>query len=90
MFLLLFQLTWAEDSGGTYSIGRLCRKGPSVVPPSVHNFKTTSSETTGPIVTKFHIQSPVPLGTKSCSNGLGHITNVATMPIYVKTIFRQV
>ena len=29
-----------------------------------------SSETTGPIATKFHIQPSGPLGKKSCSNGL--------------------
>ena len=32
-----------------------------------------SSETTGPIVIKFYIQSPGPLGTKCCSKGLGHM-----------------
>ena len=32
-----FYLTWAEGSGGAYSIGRLRR--PSVRPSSVHNFK---------------------------------------------------
>ena len=53
----------------------------SVVRPStiLNDF---SSETTGPIATKFHIQPPGPLGKKSCSNGLGHMTNMAAMPIY--------
>ena len=41
-----------------------------------------SSETTGQIATKFYIQPPGPLGKKSCSNGLGHMTNIAAMPIY--------
>ena len=41
-----------------------------------------SSETTGPIATKFHMQPPGPLGKKSYSNGLGHMTNMAAMPIY--------
>ena len=45
-----------------------------------------SSETTGPIATKFHIQPTRPLGKKSCSNGLGHMTNMATMPIYGKKL----
>ena len=45
-----------------------------------------SSETTGPIATKFHIQPPGPLGKKSCSNGLGHMTNMAAMPIYGKNL----
>ena len=43
-----------------------------------------SSETTGPIATKFHIQPPGPLGKKSCSNGLDHMTNMAAMPTYSK------
>ena len=53
---------------------------PSVVRPStiLNDF---SSETTGPIATKFHIQPPGPLGKKSCSNDLGHMTNMAAMPI---------
>ena len=45
-----------------------------------------SSETTGPIATKLHIQPPGPLGKKNCSNGLGHMTNMAAMPIYGKNL----
>ena len=58
---------------------------PSVVRPSTisNNF---SSETTGSIATKFHIQPPGPLGKKSCSNDLGHMTNMAAMPIYGKNL----
>ena len=58
---------------------------PSVLHPSTisNNF---SSETTGPIATKFHIQPPGPLGKKNCSNGLGHMTNMATMPIHDKNL----
>ena len=63
-------------------MGRLRR--PSVVRPStISNF---SSETTGPIASKFHIQLPGPSGKKSCSNGLGHMTNMAAMPIYGKNL----
>ena len=54
-----------------------------VRPSTISNF---SSETTGPIATKFHIQPPGPLGKKSCSNGLGHMTNMAAMPIYGKNL----
>ena len=43
-------------------------------------------ETTGLIVTKCHIQPPEPLGTKSCSNGLGHMTKMAVMTIYGKIL----
>ena len=32
------------------------------------------------------MQPPGPLRKKSCSNGLGHITNMATMPIYGKNL----
>ena len=63
---------------------------PSVVRPSVRRPSTISndfsSETTGPIATKFHIQPSGPLGKKSCSNGLDHMTNMAAMPIYGKNL----
>ena len=75
--------------GGAYSIGRLrCPSSvrrPSVVRPSTIS-NDFSSETTGPIATKFHIQPPGPLGKKSCSNDLGHMTNMAAMPIYGKNL----
>ena len=60
------------------------------VRPSVHRPSTISndfsSEATGQIATKFHIQPSGPLGKKSCSNGLGHMTNMAAMPIYGKNL----
>ena len=58
---------------------------PSVRRPSTIS-NDFSSETTGPIATKFHIQPPGPLGKKSCSNGMGHMTNMAAMPIYGKNL----
>ena len=45
-----------------------------------------SSETTGPIQTKFHMEPPWNGGTKVCSNGQGHMTKVAAMPIYGKNL----
>ena len=57
----------------------------SVVHPSTIS-NDFSSETTGPIATKFHIQPPGPLGKKSYSNGLDHITKMAAMPIYGKNL----
>ena len=57
---------------------------PSVCPSTISN--DFSSETTGPIATKFHIQPPGLLGKKSCSNGLGHMTIMAAMPIYGKNL----
>ena len=57
---------------------------PSLVRPST--ISNDFSETTGPIATRFHIQPPGPLGKKSCSNGLGHMTNMAAMLIYGKNL----
>ena len=58
----------------------------SVVRLSIHNVNDSSSETTKPIATKFHIQPPGSLGKKKCSNGLGHMTNMAAMPRYGKSL----
>ena len=44
------------------------------------------SETTGPIEAKFHMEPPCDGGTKVCSNGPGHMTKMAAMPIYNKTL----
>ena len=44
------------------------------------------SETAGPIEAKFHVEPPWDGGMKVCSNGPGHMTNIATMPIYGKTL----
>ena len=43
-----------------------------------------SAETTGPIEAKFHMESPWDWGMKVCSNGPGHMTKMAAMPIYGK------
>ena len=53
------------------ALGKLIVQAGSVVRPSTIS-KDLSSETTGSIVTKFHIQPPGPLGKKNCSNGLDH------------------
>ena len=45
-----------------------------------------SSETTGPIKVKFHMELLWDGGTKICSNGLGHMTKMAAMPIYDKNL----
>ena len=62
------------------------RHAPSSVrrPSTISN--DFSSKTTGPIATIFHIQPPRPLGKKNGSNGLGHMTNMAAMPIYGKNL----
>ena len=50
---------------------------------SVSTFSNiVSSETTGLIEAKFHMEPPWYGGTKVCSNGPGHMTKLATMLIY--------
>ena len=56
---------------------------PSVVRPSTFS-NIFSSETTGPIKLKFHMETPRDVGTKVCSNGPGHMTKMAATPIYGK------
>ena len=81
LYLLLAHLSlWAN--GWAYSIGRFRR------PPSTL-LKHFSSETTGPIETKFHTEPPWDRGTKVCSNGPGHVTKIAAMPIYGKKPFKN-
>ena len=45
-----------------------------------------SLETSRPIEAKFHVKPPWDRGMKICSNGLCHMTNMATMPIYGKNL----
>ena len=45
-----------------------------------------SSETTGPIEAKFHMERPWDGGTKVCSNSPGHMTKMSAMPIYGKNL----
>ena len=45
-----------------------------------------SSETTGPIEAKFHVEPQWDGGTKVCSNDPGHITKMAAMLIYGKNL----
>ena len=49
-------------------------------------FSNIFSETAGPIEAKFHMEPPWGWGTKVISNGLGHMTKMATMPIYCKNL----
>ena len=49
-------------------------------------FSSIFSETTGPIEAKFHMEPPLEGGTKVCSNGPGHMTKMAAMPIYGKNL----
>ena len=43
-------------------------------------------ETAWPIEAKFYVEPPWDGGTKVWSNGLGHLTKMAAMPIYVKNL----
>ena len=63
---------------------------PSVVRPSSVRPSTFSnifsSETAWPIKAKFYVDLPWEGGTKVCINGPGHMTKMAAMPIYGKTL----
>ena len=45
-----------------------------------------SSETALPIKAKFYVEPPWEGGTKVYINGPGHMTKMATMPMYVKNL----
>ena len=51
-----------------------------------HSLNIFSSETTRPVKVKFHMELLWDGGTKVCSIGPGHMTNVAAMPIYGKNL----
>ena len=64
-----------------YCLGRLRR--PSTRPLSArrpHCSNIFSSETTGPIEAKFHMEPPWVGGTKDCSGDLGHMTMMTNTP----------
>ena len=48
--------------------------------------KFFSSISTWPIEANLYLASPWDEGTKACSNCLGHMTKMATMPIYGKIL----
>ena len=52
----------------------------------IQYFKTFSSETAGPIEAKFHVKPPWDWGMKIYSNGPGHMTKMAAMPISGKNL----
>ena len=45
-----------------------------------------SLEITRPVEAKFHVEPPWDGGMKVCSNGPGHMTKMAAMPIYGKNL----
>ena len=60
-----------------------CDHLPSVVRPSTY-LNDFSSETSGPIFFKLHVEPSVKGGLKICSNGHGPLIKMAAMPIYGK------
>ena len=54
-----------------------------------HLGSTFSLETAKPIEVKFHVKPPWDGGTKVCSNGPRHMTNMAGMPIYGKNFKKK-
>ena len=51
-----------------------------------HSLNIFASEITGPIKAKFLMELLWDGGTKVCSNGPGHITKMAAMPIHDKNL----
>ena len=68
-------------------------QGHSVTLVQGHSDSTFSNffslKSTRPIKAKFQVEPPWNGGTKVCSNGLGHMTKMATMPIYVKMFLKK-
>ena len=67
-----------------YRIGRLSSS--VVVVRRPYSLNIFSSETTGPIKVKFHMELLWDGGTKVCSYSPGHMTKIAAMPIYGKNL----
>ena len=55
-------------------------------PPCPYMVKNLKKSFSGPIKAKFHMESWWDGGTKVYSNGHGHMTKMATMPIYDKNL----
>ena len=73
-----------DEGSPTYGIGRPLS---SICVSTFSNI--FSSETSGPIKAKFHVEPPSDGGTKVSSNGPGHMSKVATMPIYMVKTFKK-
>ena len=56
---------------------------------SVSIFSNIFSETTGLIEAKFRVEPPWERGTKVCSSSPGHMTKIASMPIYGKNLIKS-
>ena len=54
-----------------------------------HQFQTFLSNPMGLIKAKFHVEHPWEREAKVCSNGPGHMSKMATMPIYGRTLIQS-
>ena len=94
----LFFLTWCQERQiwlhqvfsspepliwWAYRIGKPLS---SIVVRRPHSLNSFSSETTGPVKVKFHMELLWDGGTKAYSNGPGHMTKMAAMPIHGKNL----
>ena len=70
--------------GSHVCLRRLSSSSVVVVRRRPHSLNIFSSETMGLIKVKFHMKPPWDGGTEVCSNGPGHMTKMATTPIYGK------
>ena len=69
-----------------YLLAHLSRRPLVVRRRRPHSLNIFSSETTGPIKVKFHMELLWDGGTKVCSNVPGHMTKMVAMPIYGKNL----
>ena len=77
----------------TWTYVNIKGQGHSMIFVQGHSDSTFSNffslETTGQIEGIFHVEPPWDWGTKGCSNGPGHKTNMAAMPIYMVKILKK-
>ena len=62
----------------------LSAKVAHIVVPSIYK-NIVLSQTVGPIELKFHVKTPYDKSAKLYTKCVGHMTKMATMPIYGKT-----
>ena len=81
LVFLFFSLTWAWQRWAYSSSGIRCRRR-----RRQQCLNIFSSETALPIKAKLYVEPPWEGGTKVYINGPGHMTKMATMPIYGKNL----
>ena len=78
------KLMTTKGQGHSLTLVSFTDLGPNLSDSIFLNF--FSSITTRLIEAKFQVEPPWDGGTKACSNGPGHMTKMATMPIYGKSL----